>query len=86
MALEESYGAQLEYLYGEVIRVLKIRRFVDGILAEMPPVYRQVCEQRYVKRRTWVRVGMELGIADKTAMRYHAQVCREIDRLLPSHD
>ena len=86
MALEESYGAQLEYLYGEVIRVLKIRRFVDGILAEMPPVYRQVCEQRYGKRRTWPRVGMELGVSESTVQRYHAHVCREIERNLPKHD
>ena len=84
IALEESYGEQLEYLYGEVIRTLKTRRFVDGILAEMPPICRQVCEQRYGKQRTWVRVGMELGIADSTAKRWHTMVCRKIERCIES--
>lgn len=82
IALEQSYGERLAWLHDEVIRTLKIRTFVDEILSGMPPICRQVCEQRYGKQRTWVRVGMELGISDSTAKRWHTMVCRKIERCI----
>ena len=81
LALEDEYEAHIEYLLAQVTGDLEIKRMVDSVLGNFPPIYTQMATLRYAKGYVWSVVARTIYVSEATVRRMDKQVVDAIERL-----
>lgn len=74
LKIEETYLGTISYLADEAQKAQKIRAEIDGLLDELPPLYREICTARYKRRLAWLDVADECCISEAYAKELHGNI------------
>ena len=81
LALEDEYEAHIEYLLAQVTGDLEVKRMVDNVLGQFPPIYTQMATLRYGKGYLWSVVARTIYVSEATVRRMDKQIVDAIERL-----
>lgn len=82
MALEETYSDYISQRQIEIEEALANKRMVDEILDRHEPLYRDICEMRYMKKKKWMDIAFASYYSEGYIKNLYAVITAEIREAL----